>query len=263
MLEDRDGRVVGSLRNIPTLYHFRGRELINAAGRAWAVDAAFRGYALWLLDEYYNQADADMFVNNTIDRLAEAPHHCYASRIPLGQWNMASYFITGYRGFAKKALQRLGVPLPGLFGPPAGASLWLRDKLSAKRLPPAQRDIAYETAQNFDARFEEFWQKQLEQSPDKLLAARDLKTLTWHYAVPLRTGRLWIYTALRHGKLRAYCVFKRQDTNDGNPQDAVGRLSDFGKQLRLAGGYAGAGHSTVREGKTACAGTSRRGAARA
>jgi hypothetical protein len=215
VLEDRDGRVVGSLRNIPTLYHFRGRELINAAGRAWAVDAAFRGYALWLLDEYYNQADADMFVNNTIDRLAEAPHHCYASRIPLGQWNMASYFITGYRGFAKKALQRLGVPLPGLFGPPASASLWLRDKLSAKRLPPAQRDIAYETAQNFDARFEEFWQKQLEQSPDKLLAARDLKTLTWHYAVPLRTGRLWIYTALRHGKLRAYCVFKRQDTDDG------------------------------------------------
>ena len=39
VLEDRDGRVVGSLRNIPTLYHFRGRELINAAGRAWAVDA--------------------------------------------------------------------------------------------------------------------------------------------------------------------------------------------------------------------------------
>jgi hypothetical protein len=180
VLEDRDGRVVGALLNIPTLYHFRGRELINATGRAWAVDAAFRGYALWLLDEYYNQADADLFVNNTINRLAEAPHQDYASRIPLGQWNTVSSWITGYRGFAKKALQRLGVLLPGLFGPPASASLWLRDKLSAKRLPAAQRDIAYETAPNFDARFDEFWQEQLEQSPDKLLAARDLKTLTWH-----------------------------------------------------------------------------------
>ena len=216
VLEDRDGRVVGALYNIPTLYHFRGRELINAIGRGWAVDAAFRGYALWLLDEFYNQADADLFVNNTkITRLSEAYHSIYASRIPLGQWNTISYWITGYRGFAKKALQRLGVPLPVLFGPPASASLWLRDKLSAKRLPAAQRDIAYETAPNFDARFEEFWQEQLEQSPDKLLAARDLKTLTWHYAVQLRTGRLWIYTALRNGKLRAYCAFKRQDTDDG------------------------------------------------
>jgi len=213
VLEDRDGRVVGALHNIPTLYHFRGRELINAVGRGWAVDAAFRGYALWLLDEFYNQADADLFVNNTINRLSEASHGIYASRIPLGQWNTASYWITGYRGFAKKTLQRLGVPLPVLFGPPASASLWLRDKLSAQRLPTAQRDIAYETVPDFDPRFEKFWQEQLEQSPDKLLAARDLKTLTWHYAVPLRAGRLWIYTALRHGKLRAYCVFKREDVD--------------------------------------------------
>ena len=34
VLEDNLGTVVGSLLNIPTLYHFRGRELINAVGRA-------------------------------------------------------------------------------------------------------------------------------------------------------------------------------------------------------------------------------------
>src|SRR5207253_9691550 len=65
VLDDRDRRVVGTLLNVPTLYHLRGRELINAAGRAWALDAAFRPYALWLLDEYYNQADADLFVGTT------------------------------------------------------------------------------------------------------------------------------------------------------------------------------------------------------
>ena len=63
-----------------------------------------------------------------------------------------------------------------------------------------------ETVPHFDSRFDGFWQDLLGQNPGKLLAARDLRTLTWHYAIPQRKGRLWIYTAKRDGQMRAYCV---------------------------------------------------------
>jgi hypothetical protein len=214
LLEDHAGCVVGSLLNIPTLYHFRGRELINATGRAWAVETAFRGYAMWLLDEYYHQPGVDLFVNNTINRLAEESHHGYATRIPLGEWDIVSYWVTGYRGFAREVLQRLRIPLPAMLSAPAAACLWLRDALRGKRLPAATRGVDFEAVSQFDSRFDDFWQQLVRQYPGKLLAARDTKTLTWHYATLQRRGRLWVYTAARNGQLRAYCVLKRQGGSD-------------------------------------------------
>ncbi len=215
VLEDNLGTVVGSLLNIPTLYHFRGRELINAVGRAWAVNRSFRGYALWLLDEYYNQPRVDLFVNNTIAPLAEEAHRGYSTRVPLGKWGASSYWVTNYRGFARKALQILRIPLPGFLSMPVAACLRLRDALRGKRLPTTTSGILVETVSKFDWRFDGFWQELLRQNPDKLLAARDARTLTWHYAVPQRRGRLWVYTAARNGQLRAYCVLKRQDWKGG------------------------------------------------
>src|SRR5271165_3742254 len=67
VLEDAEGRVVGSLTNIPSLCHFHGNELICANGRSWAVAPEYRGFALWLMDEYFNQPGADLFLNTTVD----------------------------------------------------------------------------------------------------------------------------------------------------------------------------------------------------
>jgi hypothetical protein len=219
VLEDRTDQIVGSLLNIPALYHFRGRELINATGRGWAVDSDFRGYALWLLDEYYNQPGVDLFINNTINRLAEDAHRSYSTRIPLGQWDTVSFWVTGYRGFARKALQRMRIPFSGILSMPAAACLWLKDALRGNRLAASTHatasGIVVEAVSEFDARFDEFWHELVSQNTDKLLALRDSKTLTWHYAIPQRKGRLWVYTATRNSQLRAYCVLKRQDGNDG------------------------------------------------
>ena len=37
---------------------------------------------------------------------------------------------------------------------------------------------------SFDSRFDAFWEELVRQNPDKLLAARDRRTLAWHYAIP-------------------------------------------------------------------------------
>ena len=215
VLEDAERRVVGSMVNVPTLYRFRGRELLCANGRAWVVAPEYRGFALWLMDEYFNQPGADLFINTTVAPVAVPALSTYSAPIPLGDWETIAYWVTGYRGFARKALEKLRVPLPGALAIPTSAALWLKDALSARRLPAVPSSIRIEQADGLDSRFDLFWEELVQQHPEKLLALRDSRTLSWHFRIPLQRGRLWIFTASRQGRLRAYCVLKRQDLRQG------------------------------------------------
>src|SRR5262249_49510325 len=67
VLEDAAGKIVGALWNVPSLYYFGGRELVCANGRGWVVGEHYRGFALWLMDEYFNQSGADLFMNTTVN----------------------------------------------------------------------------------------------------------------------------------------------------------------------------------------------------
>jgi hypothetical protein len=212
VLEDSAGRVVGSLANIPTLYTFKGRELIAATGRAWVNAVEYRGVALQLMDEYFHQEGADLFINSTVNALAVEAFSAFgSSRVPLGDWEQAAYWITNYRGFARTALGIKGTPLPGLLAYPAAVGLKIRDLFKRHPLPPVTHSAEIGQTNIVDARFDTFWTELVNQNPNKLLAVRDRRTLSWHFAGPMRTGDLWIFTASRNGLLRAYCVFKRQD----------------------------------------------------
>ena len=69
VLEAPTGEIVGSMETIPLLYKFRGRNLVAAASRAWCVRSGYRGYALQLIDEYFNQT-VDVFISTTVGSAA-------------------------------------------------------------------------------------------------------------------------------------------------------------------------------------------------
>jgi hypothetical protein len=212
VLEDAEGRIVGSMANVPTAYTYRGRDLIAATGRAWVVLPEYRGIALWIMEEYYQQTGVDLFLCNTVNALAVAAFTSLESvRVPLGNWESAAYWVTSYRGFAAAALKIKQVPLAGLLGPPAAAALKLRDVLRKKPVPSKTASVEIAAADGFDSRFDAFWNELVSQNPTKLLSVRDSKTLSWHFAASMWTGQAWILTASRNGLLRAYAVFKRQD----------------------------------------------------
>jgi hypothetical protein len=215
VLQDDSGRIVGSLGNVPSSFVFRGQELVCGNGRAWVVLPEYRGFALWLMDEYFNQPDAQLFVNTTVNAVAAQVFSTLSERIPLGDWQTSSYWVTGYRGFARGALDKIGVPLSGVMAVLAGGALRIRDAMFARRLPAPNPALVIAEVANFDNRFEQFWNELVRQNPDRLLGLRDSRTLAWHYAIPLRRRQLWIYTVSRNGQLRGYCVFKRQDTSQG------------------------------------------------
>ena len=209
MFEDDNGRIVGSVTNIPSAYRFAGAELLCGNGHCWAVLEPYRGYATLLMDEYFSQDGPDLLVSAKVGANAAPIWGAYARRVPVGDWATAAYAITRYRAFARAALIRKGVPLAGALAPPAAAALRLKDALTPKALPEDPRSFEFCELDGFDARFDAFWRELVAQNPDRLLGIRDAAALRWHYGVPLRAGRLWVVAALRNGLIRAYCVLKQ------------------------------------------------------
>jgi len=210
VLEDRDGNIVGSLCNIPSLSYLHGQELICANGRAWAVDKAYRGVALWLFGEYFAQERCDLFINTTVNALSARSFSSLSTRVPVGDWQSAAYFITDYRGFARAILSREHVPLPSAMAPLAAAALRAKDSFKAS--PPAggfRGEV--QSIDHFDSRFDKFWQELHLRKEQMLLASRDRQTLQWHFKLQLKSRQLWIFAAARNELLRGYCIFKRQD----------------------------------------------------
>jgi hypothetical protein len=212
VLEDSAGALVGAMANIPSQYTFRGNELIAATGRGWVVAEQYRGYAIWIMDEYFNQTGVDLFINTTVNSMAVDPFTAFGSRrVPLGDWTQAAYWITHYPGFAKTALIIKHVPAPGLLAAPVGLGLRLKDAFTVRYPKPDNDGFAIDFADDFDPRFDAFWEELKNQKPDVLLNTRDRRTFKWHFAGPMRSKQLWILTATRNGLLRAYAILKRQD----------------------------------------------------
>ncbi|HEY4005006.1 MAG TPA: hypothetical protein VGM60_07425 [Pseudonocardia sp.] len=213
VFENTDGELVGSIGNVPSLYRFRGEEYVCANGRSWVIEPEYRAYALMLMDEYYQQPGAQLFVNTTVGPDGAATADMFATRIPLGDWQSYAIAITRYRPFARRALEKKGVPGAAPLSLPAAAALWCADAL--RSLPPVPPSVEVTRLERFDARFDAFWSELVRTRPDTLLAVRDERTLNWHYAEPLRAGQVRILTATRAGLLRGYCVLRLRTLPDG------------------------------------------------
>jgi hypothetical protein len=214
VLETATGEIVGSMETIPTLYTFRGSDLIAGASGAWCVKASYRGYALQLIDEYFNQS-VDLFISTTVGSAAVATLSQLYRPVPLGRWDTVSYFITEHVLFAKRALQKYRVPLAPLLAYPTGWTLRLRDALSSELLREPPRSLLVESTDRFDARFDTFWDELVRENPGTLLAERRSRALSWHFDAALRSNRLWIFTASRIGRLRGYCVLRLESWHGG------------------------------------------------
>lgn len=214
VLESDAGQIVGCVCNIPIPYVYKGKPLVAAAGRGWAVAPEYRGLALMLMDEHFNQPRVDLLFNVTVNGLAESAFATFGSpRVPIGEWTQAAFFVTNYSGFAQSALTLKKLPAPALLRYPAGAALWTRETVTGKRLPSPPRSLRVEQAATFDARFDRFWDELKHRKFEKLLAVRDSRTLAWHFGPALEAKRVWILT-LGAPDLQAYAIFQRHDHAD-------------------------------------------------
>jgi hypothetical protein len=220
VLENNEGKIVGSIGNLPLAYSFNGRSVLVATGRGWSVDPRYRSYALLLMDQYFSQTRVDIFLNTTVNALASEGFGLFGSaRVPVGDWSSAAFWITRYRGFAESALKTKRVPLAHLSSYAAAPVLYLKDRITAKPLPAADNGIRVEVAEEFDERFDDFWETLSRNSP-LLLGVRSREVLNWHFGYGLREGKLRILTIAGGSRLRAYGILRRQD----HPQSGLTRM---------------------------------------
>lgn len=172
-----DGEMVGTMGTVRARYAFRGDDLVSAVSRAWFVAAPYRGFALQLMEEYLGQRGVDLFINNAVSAPALESFAEFCDRIPAGEWDCASYWRIG----------------------------------GSVNLPKTRGVFTIDSIDRFDSRFDVFWEELVRLSPEKLIAERTCEALSWHFAAPMRKGRLWILTASRNGRLLAYCTLTRQD----------------------------------------------------
>lgn len=207
---ESEGRIVGTVGNIPLWYHLDGRRILAAAGRAWTTEPAYRTFAPFLMSEFFSQPTPDIIFNTTVNSLAAEPFSAFGStRVPLGDWQNAAFWITRHRGFAASALRLKRAPAAGLLSFPAGLLLYLKDVLTASRLPSAP-PIPIESLTAFDARFDSLWDV-LRAVPARLMAQRDRQTLEWHFAGDLASRRLRILAVPAPNGIAAYAILKRKD----------------------------------------------------
>lgn len=226
-----DGQeIVGFLGNIPLKYHFKGRQILASGLHAFALDSSHRGRGLVLLDRLMKSApEVEYFVGSTanansskvLDRLG-------VGRMPVGDWENSSFWITNYDGFVRSALSRKGAP--GLLSHLASPALKVYDKI-LKNPWPHQR-LAFIKKTTFDESFDGFWQELLQARPDSFLADRSSETLNWHFKHSLAQGRVWVVTHEVNSRILAYAIFQRQDYGEIGLQRI--RLVDY-QALPVAG----------------------------
>ncbi len=218
VLETSDGKIVGSLCNLPLPYVYRGAKLLIATGRGWAVDEPYRGYALLLMDEYLNQSRVDLFLNTTVNGSAAGAFGVFGcQRIPVGDWGSAAFFITGYRGFAESALRIKRYRQPRMLSYAVAPALYVKERFTAGRIP--DNKVPVQVSSTFDERFDAFWEA-LSRDRETLLAVRNRAVLQWHFSASLAHDELRVFTISRNNALQAYGIFQRRD----EPQFGLKRM---------------------------------------
>ena len=231
VLEDQDGKIVGSVGNIPFLYELDGRRILVASGFSWVADAEYRSASLLLMDSLIRQSHVDLHLNNMVNKNAVAAVTTLGcSRMPVGIWDEVAYWITNYREFFQDiaAMKNYRLTRPFAFPSwegswtrlkalrarfskplsyPLSAAAFLKDRLAKTSLN--ERDVEVKPCTDFDDRFDSFWEDVKRNNRHLLLAVRRREVLEWHFKHALLGNRLWIVTAVDGHRLMAYALFEK------------------------------------------------------
>lgn len=210
VLEAENGRLTGSMGNIPLEYEIHGKRILASSGRAWVAEPAYRGVSLLLLEHLVNQPGVDVNVNNTVSDAALAGVEFFGcQRVPAGRWDEWAGWITNYPSFFERALAMKNYPLAGPLSYPLSAAFFVKDRL--KRIPVRESDVQVVPCAWFDDRFDDFWMELRARMPEVLLAVRTREALEWHFKYAFLKNRLWIATITDGSRLSAYAIFDRRD----------------------------------------------------
>jgi hypothetical protein len=210
---EKNGKIVGSIGNLPFTYHFGGRTYAGATARGWAVDPDHRKHAFQLLMQSLRQPGIDLFLSTTLSTKAAAIYTSVGfTGIPVGDWTRAAMWITSYTGFARSITAantgRLSKVAAGILYP----AVAIENAVRALRSQKKDRRFQLQWCSGFDDRFDRFWEALIAESPRVLRCERTREALSWHFKYALEQNRLWIVRATEGARVIGYAIVEKRES---------------------------------------------------
>lgn len=219
-LEDR-GRMVGFFGNVPLLYYLGEQPILVGDASQWGVEPAYRGETQRLAQAYFEQPNADLLLVTTGIRPTGRIFERFGGMpVPQPSYQEIFYWILDTAAFLEAALDKRSerssaVRLAArLASPLVRATLFARGHGRGLR----RRRVKMLKLDAIDAQFDELWLRKRSET-QRLMACRDARTLTWHFAEGPYAATTHLLVA-RGSSLDGYLVVMREDA----PQIGLKRL---------------------------------------
>jgi hypothetical protein len=212
-----DGEIAGFLGNLIQRFEFRGAPLRTATVWGFVVDPGARGGSMQLLRAFTRQPHVDLLLATTATvQVPEILSLMKFERLPVADYDVGLYWVTGARGLVASNLRRIGWPgwAASAAGLLLGPGLWAESRLRARR-PPGAAGIAIETLapERAGDEFDALWRR-VRASDTRLALLRSAEILRWHFAAEGWPVAPVLLAARRDGGLLGYAALVRADKPD-------------------------------------------------
>jgi len=217
VLEDQ-GKMVGFFGNVPLLYEFAGRSVIVPDASLWGVDENYRSETPRLAEAYFNQTGVDvLLVTTAIEPTRRIFERHGALPVPQPDLDRVLYWVIDGGGFVRAGLKKKGHGGVAAFfgGILGGMVLNARLRLFGRRPFASLDGISIIRPDEIDAGFDDLWQYQCGEMPERLLANRSAAALKWHFSVGRYSEKARVICLRGPDKrLLGYAAVVREDAPD-------------------------------------------------
>lgn len=207
---EADGRVVGYLGNIASLYYYGDRKLTAVTGHGFVVESAYRAVSLSLMAAFFRQKSVDLYLTTTaIPVVGKIAQVFKSSPLPQPHYEHVLFWVLQARPFAQHVMGRLQLrPTLSAVGGML-ASLAIGADKSLRRRWPRHHSTSLEVKEIGVAEigddFQALWAAKIKETL-QLLADRAPATLRWHFETPGDEGTTRVLCCYAGEELLGYAV---------------------------------------------------------
>lgn len=211
---EANGKTVGYLGNVTSLYRYGNRTLTAVTGSGLVVEPAYRAFSMSLVAAYYRQPSVDLFLTTTaVEAVGKIAKVFKSDPLPQPDYETVLFWVLRPHPFARAVMERLefGPTLSRVTGALVSAAVGA-DKILRGRWPRGSSkslSISEIRVDEIGQDFENLWAERLSERL-RLFADRSPETLRWHFDIPGDRGTTRVLCCHRGKTLVGYAVVRNQ-----------------------------------------------------
>ena len=209
---EAEGKVVGYLASISSLYRFGDKTLTAVIGSGFVAEPAYRALTVKLMGAFYAQKPVDLYISTTaIESTGKIA--CAFGCVPMPQedYEKVLFWVLRPYPFVQTVMKKLQIKrsIIQVLSPFASLALGI-DKLFRGRWPrrsATDLTVSEIKPNEIGNDFEILWNEKLSEGK-RLLADRSLESLRWHYDVPGDQSKTIVLCCRKDDRLIGYLAIR-------------------------------------------------------